>query len=224
MAGDARHEARERVRVRHPFRRAALVHPAEIDELHVEPADLLDGAEHVALQLQRHVPGRRPAHGRVHGEDEPPASGAGRRRECLHLGDEGGDLGVGGARGAGSFVPRIWSRSRHRLRLRAGGARGGAGGRLARGHLGGVRQPRLLPSRWREAPPPAISRGIPQRSVTRRGQKLQVAARRRDVGRAHALERIGDQRMRPARLGPGPRQPLAAERLHARRRRRSGCG
>ncbi len=73
-AGDLAHEPRERIGVADPFRRLAFVEAAEIDELHVEPADRLDGLEHVGLKLERKVPGGLPAHGRIHGEDEPPVA------------------------------------------------------------------------------------------------------------------------------------------------------
>ena len=93
LARDLAHQPRQRVGIADPFRRLALVEAAEIDELHVEPADRLDGLEHVGLELERKVPGGLPAHGRVHGEDQPAAARAS-RPERPHLLEEGVDLGA----------------------------------------------------------------------------------------------------------------------------------
>ncbi len=49
-AGDAGHQVAERARVAYPAARAALVEAAEIDELHVEAADLGGLLEHLGLQ------------------------------------------------------------------------------------------------------------------------------------------------------------------------------
>src|SRR5579885_1912395 len=87
LAMDLAHEGGERGRVAHPFRGPALAEPAKIDELDVEAADRLDRLEHVRLKFEREVPGGLPAHGSVHGEDEPPAAGAG-RLERAHLLEE----------------------------------------------------------------------------------------------------------------------------------------
>ena len=85
------HQPRQRVGIAHPFRRLALAVAAEIDELHVEPADRLDRLEHVGLKLEREVPGRLPAHGGVHGEDQPALARAG-WLERPHILEEGVDL------------------------------------------------------------------------------------------------------------------------------------
>src|SRR3990172_7751223 len=47
-------------------------------------------------------------------------------------------------------------------------------------------------------------------------EEADVAAGRRDVRRAHALDREPNQIVRAAGLGPRARQPFAAERLHPR--------
>ncbi|ODS02811.1 hypothetical protein AUC71_13265 [Methyloceanibacter marginalis] len=71
LAMDLAHQPRQRVRIAHPAARLALVEAAEIDELHVEAADRLDRAEHLALERKGQVPAGLPAHGRIHGEDQP---------------------------------------------------------------------------------------------------------------------------------------------------------
>src|SRR5688572_14164685 len=116
LAGDGGHEAREALRVAHPFAGAGLAEAAEIDELHVEGAGFLDGLEHVALQLQSDVPGRLPAHGGVHGKDQPPASAIRRRRHCPHALQETVDLGAARAgllEHAGFRLDRRLRLSRH---------------------------------------------------------------------------------------------------------------
>ena len=74
-----------------PFRRLALAVAAEIDELHVEPAHGLNRLEHVRLELEREIPRRLPAHGGVHGEDQPALARTG-RLERPHILEEGVDL------------------------------------------------------------------------------------------------------------------------------------
>src|SRR5262249_60613593 len=91
LALDLPHQLGECGWVIHPFRRLALAEAAEIDELHVETADLLDCLEHVRLKLEREVPGGLPAHGGIHGEDELPAAGTGRLSRA-HLSEKGIDL------------------------------------------------------------------------------------------------------------------------------------
>jgi hypothetical protein len=124
---DSRHQARERVGVRHPLGGAALAGATKVDELHIEPADRLDGVEHVGLQRQRHVPGRLAAHGGIHSEHEPAAP---RRRpgpQLLHAAHELGNVGIGrsacnGPRPllAGQLARRRRSRTRHVGRPRVG--------------------------------------------------------------------------------------------------------
>jgi len=72
---DPGHEAGEVIGVRDPFRAAALGVVPIIDQLHAEPADAGDGAEHVALELASRIPGLLPAHGGVEGEDQPSRGG-----------------------------------------------------------------------------------------------------------------------------------------------------
>src|SRR5262245_40005525 len=74
-AVDPGHEAGEVIGVRDPFRAAALGVVPIIDQLHAEPADAGDGAEHVALELASRVPGLLPAHGGVEGADQPSRGG-----------------------------------------------------------------------------------------------------------------------------------------------------
>src|SRR4029078_4146129 len=124
LAGDVAHQLGQRDGVRNPFRRLALVEPAEIDKLHIAPADSLDGVEHVGLKLESEVPGGLPAHGGVHGEDQPAAAGC------------------GGGRGFYSFEKRI--------DLRTGRLTGGdlaaraLGRRLGLRHLMAPPAPRVL--------------------------------------------------------------------------------
>ena len=76
---DPGHEAGEVIGVRDPFRAAALGVVPIIDQLHAEPADAGDGAEHVALELASRIQGLLPAHGGVQSKHQAP----GRRRGCL---------------------------------------------------------------------------------------------------------------------------------------------
>ena len=73
VAVDASHQVAEPGAVRHPARGAAFVQPAEVDELHVEPADRRRLAEHLGLQPAGGIPGRLAAHGGVEREDQPAA-------------------------------------------------------------------------------------------------------------------------------------------------------
>ena len=93
-AVNLRHQLCKRVRVGHPFRGATLCRTAEVDQLHVEPADRLYRVKHVGLERQRHVPCRLPAHGRVHGEDQPPTPRAGPATKLLHAANEISDVCV----------------------------------------------------------------------------------------------------------------------------------
>ncbi len=132
LAADAAHEAGERIGIGHPFRGAAFAHAAEIDELHVETAHLLHCREHLALQLQRHVPRRRAAHRGIHGEDETAALAGGGGCQRLHLGDERGNVGIGRR-----FACRHAAGGRRSRRSGSGGARGSGRcgfGWFARGH------------------------------------------------------------------------------------------
>ena len=75
MAGDRVISRASASGSRDPSRRAAFTEATEIDQLHVEAADLAFTASNMSrLKRERHVPGRLPAHGRVHGEDQPPAA------------------------------------------------------------------------------------------------------------------------------------------------------
>ena len=68
---------------RDEFRRPALAEAAEIDELHVEPAESRRRLKHPGLQGLREIPGRLAAHRRVERENQPSARtrlGAGTRR------------------------------------------------------------------------------------------------------------------------------------------------
>jgi hypothetical protein len=93
-AGDASHQVAEPGAVRNPARGAALAQPAEIHELHVEPADRARFAEHLALQPAGGIPGRLPAHGGIERKDQPAALAgfdrgrkrAGTLQECIDLG------------------------------------------------------------------------------------------------------------------------------------------
>src|SRR5581483_11968195 len=114
-----RHQRGQRVRVRNPARGAALARAAEIDELNVEPACRLHGAEHVGLEGQRHVPRRLSAHGGVHGEDEASAPHGRGGAELLHAADEIGDVGI--ARDAGRCL--LTCLRRHLARCSPGRAR-----------------------------------------------------------------------------------------------------
>jgi len=88
------HQRGERVRIPHPLGGAALGGAAEVDELHIKPANCLDGLEHVGLQGKRHIPGRLAAHGGVHGKNEPAASRGRTRAELLHPPHEVGHLAI----------------------------------------------------------------------------------------------------------------------------------
>jgi hypothetical protein len=93
LAGHLRHEAREILRIADPFAGAGFTEAAEVNELYVNPSDLLYGAEHFSLEPKRKIPGRLAAHCCIHCEDEPPPTGA-RRGNDMHAGDEGIDLGA----------------------------------------------------------------------------------------------------------------------------------
>ena len=87
LAANARHEPGQHGGIGGPFRGAALAEAAEIDELHVQPADASGLREHVALDLERHVPAVLAAHGGVHGKHEPTVAGA--RSRCWQIADAG---------------------------------------------------------------------------------------------------------------------------------------
>ena len=70
-AVDARHQPGERLGLADPARGAAFAEPAEIQELHVEPADRGGGLEHLRLNAAGEVPHRLPAQRGVEREDEP---------------------------------------------------------------------------------------------------------------------------------------------------------
>lgn len=67
----ARHQPRQRLGIPHPFGSAAFAKPAEVDQLDIEAANLFDLMKHVRLDLQGQIPGRLPAHRRIHSEDQP---------------------------------------------------------------------------------------------------------------------------------------------------------
>ena len=76
LAADAKDRAHDAVQIgggSQPAARLALVEPAIIDELNVEPAERGGRLEHLALDAAGAVPGRFAAGGGVEREDQPPA-------------------------------------------------------------------------------------------------------------------------------------------------------
>ena len=73
---DFAHQIAEPLPARDEFRGAAFVEAAEIDELHVEPAEVGGDLKHPRLQALGEIPGRLPAHRRVEREDQPAAPDA----------------------------------------------------------------------------------------------------------------------------------------------------
>ena len=93
-AVDLLHRGGERRRFRHPARGPTFAQTPKIHKLHVEPADRLRLAKHVALQLAGRVPRRLPAHGRVQRKDQPAAFTRRCALDAAHLGQERIDLGA----------------------------------------------------------------------------------------------------------------------------------
>src|SRR5215831_6868817 len=72
-AVDDFHQGGKRRGFRHPARRPAFAKAAEIDQLHIKPADRLGLQEHLALKLASCVPGGLPAHRGIEGENQAAA-------------------------------------------------------------------------------------------------------------------------------------------------------